>query len=310
MTEDTQLATSSPLPRALPRPFSFKDMMQEISGREPSPAVDFEPPAMTRVDKPLEESTIGVFASCGVYHADQKPFEVTNDLSYRLISREIPLDDLILGHQAAIRHFALQDLNVAYPRDRMIELEAAGVFGRLADNAVSMVGAISTQERLLLETVPAIADDFESQGVDLVLLLPFCPACHTTVPLIARALENRGLPTIMTSCLWERLYEYKPPRTAFLDFPLGCPAGKPNDPAKQRDVLTRALRAADQFQDTWGIVELPIAWTEDGRGGWEEEVRALYVADAEGLVRRADALTGKRGELAGQEKEFAIRCAC
>jgi D-proline reductase (dithiol) PrdB len=217
--------------------------------------------------KPLVEVTVGVFASCGVYHASQEPFAPTNDLSYRLISREISTADLILGHQAAIRHFAVQDLNVAYPRERLIELEAAGVFGALAPNAVSMVGAVSAQEQLLQQTVPVIADEFEAQGVDLVLLLPFCPACHTTVPLIARALEKRGLPTIMTSCLWERVYEYKAPRTAFLDFPMGCPAGKPNDPQFQREVLTATMEAAYRFPSIWGVAELPFAW-EPGAQAW------------------------------------------
>ena len=30
---------------------------------------------------------------------------------------------------------------------------------------------------------------------------------------------------------------FKPPRTVFLDFPLGCPAGKPNEPELQRMIL-------------------------------------------------------------------------
>lgn len=56
-----------------------------------------------------------------------------------------PLDDLILGHQAAIRQYAAQDLSVAYPREHLVDLEAEGVIGRLAPKVVSMIGAISAR---------------------------------------------------------------------------------------------------------------------------------------------------------------------
>jgi D-proline reductase (dithiol) PrdB len=313
MTEATAAVDaepSGPMPETLPKPFSFRAMMQELSGREPSASVNFDPPKMAALTKPLEALTLGVFASCGVYHHSQDPFAATNDLSYRLVSREIPTSDLILGHQAAIRYYATQDLNVAYPRERLLELEAAGVIGRIAPYTVSMVGAVSAQEELLQETVPAVFNEFQNQKVDLVLLLPFCPACHTTVPLIARALEKRGMPTVMTSCLWERIHEYKPPRVGYLDFPMGCPAGKPNEPELQRQVLTAALRAAYDFQDSWGLAELPFSWDPGRSRAWEDEVRGLYVADAEAFAKRADNLAEQRGTVAGQEREFAIRCAC
>jgi hypothetical protein len=172
---------SQPMPVSLPKPFSFRAMMSELFGREPSPSVDFEPPVIASLTKPLTEAKVGMFVSCGVFpRTDQTPLQSTNGLSYRLVSRETPLADLELAHRAAIRAFAVQDLNVAYPRDRMLELEQEGVFRELAANAVSLVGAISRQEEFLREVVPQIHNEFASQEVDLVLLLPFCPACHLT----------------------------------------------------------------------------------------------------------------------------------
>jgi D-proline reductase (dithiol) PrdB len=300
------------LPETLPAPFSFKELMAEISGRTPSPEVNFDPPTMATLSKPLAEMTVGVLVSCGVHTAEDAAFASTNDLSYRLVSRDTPLDELVLGHQAAIRHYALQDLNCAYPRDPLLDLETAGLFAKLAPYAVSLVGAISDQERLLTETVPQIHDEFRKQGVDLVLLLPFCPACHTSVPLIARALEKRGLATVMTSCLWERVHEYKAPRTVFLDFPMGCPAGRPGAPDQQRAVVAGALTGAFEVGDSWGVLELPVAWgtTGDGADDWRAEVRQLYADDAAGLASRADSLADKRTSLSGQETAFAIRCEC
>jgi hypothetical protein len=71
------------------------------------------------------------------------------------------------------RKWALEDLNVAYPRDRLVELEVEGVFKKLAPQAVSMVGSITLYTELLTEVTPRIMAEFEKQKVDLALILPF-----------------------------------------------------------------------------------------------------------------------------------------
>ncbi len=128
--------------------------------------------------------------------------------------------------------------------------------------------------------------------------------------LIARALEARGLPTLSMSCLWEVSQAFKPPRTVFLDFPLGCPAGKPNEPGLQRDILRPDLIAATQFGDPWKLVELPFQWPADGNRDWEETVRNDYRRGL-GVVTAHVADHQARGEsLVGQEKDLTIRCNC
>ena len=111
--------------------------------------------------------------SAGVHHQDQAPLGETNDLSYRLIHHDTPLSELLVAHKTPVRKWALDDLNVAYPRDRLLELEAEGTFARLADNAVSMVGTVALYTELINETVPKIMAEFDAQGVDLVWLFPF-----------------------------------------------------------------------------------------------------------------------------------------
>lgn len=97
----------------------------------------------------------------------------TNDLSYRLLHRSVPLSKLKVSHMTPSRKWAMEDLNVAYPRDRLIELEAEGVFKKLASDAVSMVGSITLYTELLNDVVPRIKKEFDRQGVDLVLIFPF-----------------------------------------------------------------------------------------------------------------------------------------
>jgi len=38
------------------------------------------------------------------------------------------------------------------------------------------------------------------------------------------------------------------------------PAGKPNEPELQRNILRSALKAAPLFDERWGIVQLPFQW--------------------------------------------------
>lgn len=155
-------------------PFSYVQFMRELLAPRPyhdQPA--FDPPRLAPLRKPISESTIGVFTSAGIQLKGDPPMAETNDLSYRLIDRETPLSHLMLSHMTPVRVWALEDLNVAYPRDRLIELEAEGTIGRLAPKAVSMVGSISRFTGLIKETVPGIKAEFDRQGVDLVFLFPF-----------------------------------------------------------------------------------------------------------------------------------------
>lgn len=118
------------------------------------------------------------------------------------------------------------------------------------------------------------------------------------------------MPTLSMSCLWEVSVAFKPPRTVFLDFPLGCPAGKPNDRKIQRDILRVALDAASQFGEPWKIVQLPFQWSADGNRDWEEVVKELYRPGV-GTVAAHVADHQARGEsLLGRETEFTIRCNC
>jgi D-proline reductase (dithiol) PrdB len=154
-------------------PFSMIKLLTELTGQPPKPAPLFDPPALTPLRKSIAQSTIGMFISCGAQLPEDPPLGETEDISFRLLPRDTPLSKLVISHKTVVRKWAEEDLNVAYPLDRMKELEAEGAIGRLAHTAVSMVGSIHRFTELLDKTVPAIKQIYDSQGVDLVLLFPF-----------------------------------------------------------------------------------------------------------------------------------------
>lgn len=58
---------------------------------------------------------------------------------------------------------------------------------------------------------------------------------------LAHALEEAGIATVALSLNREHSEQIRPPRTLFVDFPLGRPLGKPADSNFQREVLMAAF---------------------------------------------------------------------
>lgn len=130
--------------------------------------------------------------------------------------------------------------------------------------------------------------------------------------LIARGLEARGLPTASLSTLYEITAAYKPPRAVFLDFPIGCPGGRPFAVEQQRDIARAVLSEVATFEDDreYRIHELPFQWSPDGSRAWEEQVRDLYRAGAETVAAHGSDHRATGESLPGNERAFSIRCNC
>jgi len=88
--------------------------------------------------------------------------------------------------------------------------------------------------------------------------------CHQTVCLVARHLESAGIPTLCLASALDIVRAGQPPRTAFVDYPLGHTAGRPFDRADQRRVVSRALEIFTAASEPGAIspIETPLV------GGW------------------------------------------
>ncbi|MGC1678752.1 MAG: hypothetical protein WA740_14585 [Candidatus Binataceae bacterium] len=78
--------------------------------------------------------------------------------------------------------------------------------------------------------------------------------------LVARVLEASGIPTVVVSTGRDISAQVKPPRTVFVNFPMGNPFGRPFDPVQQRAILLDALRHLERARDGDEIVDLPYEW--------------------------------------------------
>ncbi|MFT4988554.1 MAG: hypothetical protein ACI88C_001250 [Acidimicrobiales bacterium] len=95
--------------------------------------------------------------------------------------------------------------------------------------------------------------------------------CHQSVGLIARHLESLGYPTTSLSSSWFITASANPPRAAFLDYPLGHTAGRPNDLQEQIQVTTAALGLIETATRPGQITPLPQVWPTE----WKTKAREL-----------------------------------
>lgn len=85
---------------------------------------------------------------------------------------------------------------------------------------------------------------------------------------LAHYFESEGLSTVLVGFVREHIEAIKPPRSLFLDFPMGRGMGKPNDPAFQKKVIRAAF---DLFDAPAGpvIADFPeVIPVKDGRMGY------------------------------------------
>lgn len=290
-------------------PFSYVEMMRGFGLGDFAALPSFDPVRPAPVTTDLDRAKLGLFTTVGAHLPSQRPFQTTNDLTFRLVPLDVPVAELTFDHPSPIRGFAVDDLNVVFPRDRLVEMAADGVFGELAPAAVSMLGSITKYTELVEQTAPGVAEVFGDQGVDAVLMIPFCPACHRATHLLSRALEARGIPCVTMSALLEMSEAFKPARPVFADFPLGATVGRPHDAAMQRSVLEDTLSVLAQPAGPWRVTRLPQTWAPDR--DWEDDVRALYEKEGMDVHRARVAAHTRDGQgLVGREQELDIACAC
>jgi D-proline reductase (dithiol) PrdB len=83
------------------------------------------------------------------------------------------------------------------------------------------------------------------------------------VGLVARVVEEVGIPTVVASTGRDLSAQVKAPRTVFVNFPMGNPFGRPFDRAQQRVILLDVLHAVETVQEGGALIDLPYEWGED-----------------------------------------------
>ena len=81
--------------------------------------------------------------------------------------------------------------------------------------------------------------------------------------LVCRVAETAGIATVCVSTGRDLTVQVKPPRSAFVNHPMGNNFGPPDDPAMQLRILRDAFALLDSVTEGGVLVDLPYEWPED-----------------------------------------------
>ncbi len=81
--------------------------------------------------------------------------------------------------------------------------------------------------------------------------------------LVARVVEESGIPTVTVSTGRDITALVRPPRSLFVNFPMGNTFGRAGDHAMQTNILRAALDLAITAEQPGILVDLPQQWDEE-----------------------------------------------
>ncbi|HKO99775.1 MAG TPA: glycine/sarcosine/betaine reductase selenoprotein B family protein [Pyrinomonadaceae bacterium] len=219
----------------------------------------------------LPMMNLALISSAGAYIDGTEAFDTTaadGDLSFREVPAQIEAEDLKFATRGYDPAAVLQDINSQLPLARLFEFESNGIIGQLNPVFWSFCGFIPNAGRLAEELAPQLLESVKKYQVQAALLIPASRLCHQSVALIARALEEEGIPTMTLAVVKDVVRSVRPPRTAYYDGEPGSVAGLPGWPEYQRRVLDEALRLIEPM-DQPGIRKLGVemeSMVEKARG--------------------------------------------
>ena len=112
--------------------------------------------------------------------------------------------------------------------------------------------------------------------------------------LVARHLEENGIPTVVIGSARDIVEHCGVPRFLFQDFPLGNPCGHPYDRAMQRETVRVALTLLEQASVPRTTVRTTFEWRPDP--GWRDRYNRVRPEDRERLLAIGDERRRKRGQ--------------
>ena len=223
----------------------------------------------TPLIKPLSDSRVALITTAAPYQpdkGDQGPGASYNSAAkfYRVYSLPIdPEPDLRISHVGIDRmHTSAEDMRSWFP---LRQLQCLAEEKRVGSIAARFHGAPTNRShRVTIEQdCPEMITRLQEDAVDIAILLAHCPVCHQTISLTARYLEAHGIPTVIMGCAKDIVEHCGVPRFLFSDFPLGNPAGRPNDVDSQALTLELALDLLESATGPRTTYQSPIRWSDN-----------------------------------------------
>ena len=229
----------------------------ELSGY---PWVSNKHAPLTPSRRALPMLNLALISSAGAYIDGTKPFDTDSrdgDLDIREIPREIDAADLRYAAKGYDPTAVESDRNAQIPIDRLTEYESNAVIGGLNECWWSVSSYIPNAALAADELAPRLAERLHRYEVQAALLIPASRLCHQTLGIVARGIEQTGIPTIVLSTDKLVSENVRAPRTAYYVGEFGSVAGEPNWREHQLRILDESLRWIETF-DQPGMRKLAV----------------------------------------------------
>lgn len=134
--------------------------------------IDEAPSIAPKFVKDLSTAKVAFLTTAGVHLKSQPPFNVKGDASFRIIPKDIEEMNLMITHDHYDKDSALKDMNCVFPLAHLRDFEKEGIIGSVGPRQIGLMGYIPQLKTLMNKTAVEIADIFEEDCVDIVLLSP------------------------------------------------------------------------------------------------------------------------------------------
>ena len=208
------------------------------------------------VRRALPMLNLALISSAGAY-IDGTPEFAGSEASFREIPIDVESEDLRYAARGYDATAVQQDMNAEVPVQRLLEFENNGIIGQLNPVFWSFSGFIPDAALIADQLVPALLERINRYEVQAALLIPASRLCHQSVGLVARGLEQAGIPTMTLAVARDVIESVRAPRVAYYNGELGSVAGKPDWPEHQRRILDEALRWIEPM-DQVGVRKLTV----------------------------------------------------
>ena len=246
----------------------------------------------TSLQKPLDQSILGLVTTAVPFDASkgpQGPGAPYNAAAKFYDPYIYPINenaDLRIAHVGVDRLNAnMQDSNCWFPISAAKRAVAKGRIQSLSQHFYGLPTNRSQRHTLEIDA-PWILSMMRADHVDVAVLIPNCPICHQSQSLLARYLEEAGIPTVIMGAAKDIVEYCGVPRLLFSDFPLGNAAALPNHEQSQDSNFELALRLLEGAPGARTTVQSPLAWSVDP--AWKLDYYNLERLSAEEITQLRD----------------------
>ena len=246
----------------------------------------------TPLKKPLGESVVGLVTTAVPFDPTKgpqgsgAPYNATAKF-YDPYSEPVDRDaDLRIAHVGIDRRNAnMEDMNCWFPLNAAKRTVESGRIQSLSKHFYGLPTNRSQRHTLEIDA-PIILEKMRADRVDVAVLIPNCPICHQSQSLLARYLEDAGIPTVIMGAAKDIVEYCGVPRFLFSDFPLGNAAALPHDRESQDMNFELALRVLESAPAPRTTVQSPLVWSDNP--AWKLDYSNLEKLSVEEIARLRD----------------------